>query len=209
MQYSYDRTGFPLIRLPRVGVEVHLLPVTKIQFEMFLAEPNAFGDDWYSEVLKINPRCSYRDVAEDQREQLFISGIFAEEVLDFARWLGPRFDLPTVDLWRKIYKELREANPALEPINTNDAPRAAHIIQQLSTQLNTNRLFDLSLMTGGFAEWAQGGRQNPWVGLGSPRPEFYQNCWNPLQDDSLFKPIKRQIGVRLPYLGCRLYRRIA
>ena len=42
MQFSYDRIGFPLIVVPDVGIEMHLLPVTKVQFERFIAEPNKF-----------------------------------------------------------------------------------------------------------------------------------------------------------------------
>ena len=85
MQFSCDRTGFPLIAVPSVGVEVQLLPVTKIQFECFLAEPNDFGDAWYEEVLTFNPRISYRQFMADTRERLFITGILPEEALAFAR----------------------------------------------------------------------------------------------------------------------------
>ena len=102
MRFSCDRTGFPLITVPEAMVAMHLLPVTKVQFERFLAEPNTYGDAWYEEVLTLNPRISYRQCTAENRERLFLTGIVPEEALAFARWMGDGFDLPTVAEWRAL-----------------------------------------------------------------------------------------------------------
>ncbi|MCI0529260.1 MAG: formylglycine-generating enzyme family protein [Nitrospira sp.] len=118
MLFSYDRTGFPLIPLYRAGVEVHWLPVTKVQLECFLAETGRLGNDWYEEVLKLNPQVSYSEFTGDHREQLFVTGILPEEALAFARWMEDRFDLPTVEEWRTIYEELALGlDPLYNPVN--------------------------------------------------------------------------------------------
>ena len=52
MFYGYDRTGFPLIPMFETGIEVHLLPVTKIQFEYFLKATGRSDDAGGEEMLR-------------------------------------------------------------------------------------------------------------------------------------------------------------
>ena len=202
MQYSFDRTGFPLIKVPKVDLEVHLLPVTKIQFERFLVEPNDFGDTWYENILSLNPRISYRRFTEINREQLFITGVLPEEALSFAQWMGPNFDLPTIDEWRAIYSEL--ASSAADPhqlLSQCQAEVSRSILEAFLTQLCPSSLLDLSLMKNGVVEWVR--HQSTWIGLGAPRSDFQPNLWSPLKDEVM--PVK--LGERVPYFGFRLVRR--
>ncbi len=57
-------------------------------------------------------------------------------------------------------------------------------------------------MKDGLVEWVR--QDRAWAGLGTPRPEFHPNLWDPLSD--VVKPISLQ--TRLKYFGFRLVRRI-
>ena len=215
MQFSFDRTGFPLIRVPEVGLDVQLLPVTKVQFERFIAEPNSFGDTWYEEILEVNPRVSYRQFTADNREGIFITGLLPEEAVSFVRWMGDEFTLPTIEEWRAIYKAL-ERRPvesgALECAKPSrkagrlrsqcSAEQPLVILERLREQLELRSWLSLSLMYGGVVEWVQ--RGSSWVGLGVPRYEFYPNLWDALAD--VVSPLHPD--ERLPYFGIRLVRKV-
>src|SRR5581483_1252155 len=111
-QWSSDRAGFPVVELPEIGLAVHLLPVAKCQFERFLWEPVVqsaeadqaalYGDAWYAELLDALPRVALGHAQPDTLESLFLGGIRPTEVVGFARWLGPGYDLPRVDDWRCV-----------------------------------------------------------------------------------------------------------
>ncbi|MBM3239019.1 formylglycine-generating enzyme family protein [Candidatus Poribacteria bacterium] len=206
MQFLFDRTGFPLIRVPEVGLDVQLLPVTKVQFERFIAEPNGFGDTWYEEILGVNPRVSYRQFTADNREGIFITGLLPEEAVSFARWMGDGFTLLTIEEWRTIYKAL-EHRPVesgeLEKLRSQcSAEQPLVILEQLREQLEPRSWLSLSLMYGGLVEWVRG--ENSWAGLGVPRYEFYPNLWDPLAD--VVSPLHPD--ERLPYFGIRLVRKV-
>lgn len=131
MQWSCDRTGFPLVAIPGLGMEVHLLPVTKVQFERFLAEPDAFGDTWYEEALALNPRVPSRQFTAKNRERLFLTGILPEEALAFAKWLGAGFDLPTVTEWREIHKAFAAELAPLRSLSEFLSQRGASLARDL------------------------------------------------------------------------------
>lgn len=203
MPFSFDRCGFPLVRLPRLRLEAGLLPVTKVQLERFLAEPAGFGDGWYDRVLHLHSRCSYRAFAAAERERLFLGGILPEEAVAYASWLSEGFDLPTVEEWRQLWLALAGEQPlgAEEVAAWRPGPARA-IVEQLLAQLPARSLLDLSLMRGGLVEWVREGAG--WVGLGAPRPEFKAHLWDPLQD--VVRPV--QAGERVGYFGFRLVRRM-
>lgn len=98
MRFSSDRTGFPLIEIDEIGLAVTLLPVTKVQFELFLSEQNDFGDLWYEKALQLNPRISWRHIVSGEQHKLWLTGIRPEEAVLFSSWLGG-FDLPTAQQW--------------------------------------------------------------------------------------------------------------
>jgi formylglycine-generating enzyme required for sulfatase activity len=205
MRLSCDRTGFPLLAVPDIGVEVQLLPVTKVQLERFLAVPNSFGDSWYEEVLACNPRVSYRQFSADTRERLFVTGVFPEEALAFARWLGEGFDLPTSQEWRALFAILAREQVLQHHVTSfvrqHCAASVGSILERLLAQLRVDSLLGLSLMCGGLVEWVR--QDNTWIGLGAPRPGFHPNLWDPLTVE--VKPLHP--GSRMPYFGFRLVRR--
>ncbi len=205
MIFSCDRTGFPLVTL-KSGIEMQLLPVTKVQFESFRSESNEITDEAYQELVALNPSVSHNQFISDQRERLFITAILPQEALAFARWMGNKFDLPTVDEWRTIYDELSldiSSLDGLEDIASQcQSEDAAIIVQQLLKQLKPISLLDLCLMKGAVVEWVRQGKT--FVGLGAPRASFQPNLFNPLTD--VAKPI--QLEERIRYFGFRLIRRI-
>ena len=202
MLLSFDRTNFPLIAVEDVGVEAHLLPITKVQFEQFINESG--GDKLpYLDMLALNPPVAPDKFTFEEIERLFITGILPDEALAFAGWLGDGFDLPTLTEWRAIYHTFRRA--AL-PIDTPFSPDllpgpAGLILTRLAAQAHRHSLLDVSLMRSGLVDWVRDNKQ--WVGLGAPRPEFHPNLWDPLTNT--VKPI--HAGERIPYFGFRLVRR--
>lgn len=205
MWFSSDRTGFPLIEVVELGLQVHLLPVTKWQFERFLAEPNDFGDRWYEEALSVNPRQSYRRFSLERREGLLLSGVLPEEALTFARWLGEGFDLPTVAEWRAVYRALEVDSVPFAHLDWHlaqlPAAPARSIVRRLVEHFQPCAVVDLSLMRGGILEWVREGES--WVGLGAPRVEVWPHLWDPLTD--VIRPARP--GERLRHFGFRLVRR--
>lgn len=203
MRLSCDRTGFPLLEWSEAGLEVALLPVTKAQFERFLAEPNEFGNAWYEQVLALNPRVSWRQFGPEERERLFLTGVLPEEALAFLRWLGGGFDLPTVEEWRAMDRWLRAAPLDVEALTQCPLHRSAQaIVRGLLRQSRPRVWGELALLRGGVVEWVREGRG--FGGLGAPRPGFHPNTWNP-QRDAPVRPLRAE--ARLPYFGFRCVRR--
>ncbi|MBP7936367.1 MAG: hypothetical protein KA354_17140 [Phycisphaerae bacterium] len=199
-----DRTGFPLLAMPKLGATMHLLPVTKVQFECFLAEPCGFGDEWYEEVLETSPRVSPTRATEADREGLFMAGVIPSEVEAFAQWLGPKWRVPLAKEWRQAYALLRAApfsSDGLEAWAGSDLnPLAAATLRLLEHQLKPKTWLDLSLMSGALLEWVGSGRE--WGGLGEPRPQFASYLIDPLRSDPI-RPIHRD--RRLRDFGMRLW----
>lgn len=206
MQFSLDPTGFPLVRIPGADFEVQLLPVAKVQFERFLAEPNSYGDIWYEQVLAVHGRASYRSFSDEDRERIFLGGIWPQEAVAFARWLGPEYDLPTVAQWRQACQYLSREPAASFTVPAPAASARAGppevLTRRLWEQLQPGRLLELSLMIGGLVEWVRHGKA--FCGLGAPRSEFYPSLYNPLADE--VHPLR--LDQRLKYFGFRLVRRL-
>ena len=170
---TVDRTGFPLVHVEKLGVDVHLLPVTKVQFEAFLAEPNVFGDSWYEDVLRVNSRCSWYDLSDRWRERLFLTGVLPGEAEAFAAWLGSGFQLPSVIQWQTVCSEwlrLRPECASLETMLTRTGEEASRVVKALMNGRSVASLADLALMRGGVLEWVRGDRK--WLLLGEPREVF-------------------------------------
>jgi len=209
MRWLFDRTNFPLLRLGELGLDVQLLPVTKIQFERFLSEPNRFDDVCYKELLNLNPRISYKSFTIQNRENIFISGLIPDEIKAFMAWMDDGLSIPTVEQWRKINAvllrkkfNLKNWERLFSLCKQAEAEQALKILQQLKEQLNPSAWLDLTLMMGGLTEWVL--YKDRWVGLGSPRSEFYPNLWNPLSD--IVEPFL--LDLRIPFFGFRLIRKI-
>ncbi len=202
MLISFDKTGFPLLVLEGMGVEMHLLPITKRQYEQYLAKAGWGARALYKKMLALNPAVAPADFGLTNRERLFVSGILPQEALAFARWLGPGFDLPTVAEWRQIYTLLQRMMLPQHNLTADVVKgEAGLVLQTLLSQLDPLVMLDLSLMRGGLVEWTR--QEGTWVGMGSPRPHFQSNLWNP--PDDIITPL--QPDERLPYFGFRLLRR--
>jgi hypothetical protein len=220
MQWSSDRTGFPLLELANIGFAVNLFPIAKMQFERFLSEPviepaespqvALFGDVWYSALLTFLPRVSLRqenpaEATPAEYEGLFLGGILPEEAVRFAKWLGIGYDLPQTADWRRIDQELFKA-----PLSADDAA-ALRSDDRLSR--SARRLIDwwldarrpktwgqLALLEGGLLEWVRTARRGAFGGLGRPRPDFQWILLNPQRDQPV-TPIRSE---RMGYFGFRL-----
>lgn len=202
MLLSLDKTNFPLLAVEAVGIEINLLPITKVQFAQFVAESGAVSEKQYQEMVALNPAVSPNQFEVDERERLFVPGILPEEALAFARWLGEGFDLPTVKEWRAIYTALRRTSiPIRDELTTGMADGPAKIILEKLDSLCPNSMLDVSLMRHGLVEWVK--KDKNYVGLGVPRPEFQGNLWDPMINE--IKPIN--LTDRVPYFGFRLVRR--
>jgi hypothetical protein len=202
MLISFDKTNFPLAVVEDAGVEVHLLPVTKIQFEQYANETGAVNRSRYEDMLALNPAVEPDKFRPEERERLFATGVLPREALDFARWLGDGYDLPTVKEWRAVLAALRRT-PVPRQAQVTDvlSETTLTIIQRLAEQIHIRSMLDFSLMREGLVEWVWQGKA--LVGLGAPRPEFHPNLWDPLVNE--IKPI--HLDQRVPYFGFRLVRR--
>ena len=77
--FELDRYGFPTIHIPLADtdVHVHFLPVTRSQFEFYLADHPSPGMDmeWYDARLKDHPRVDPGSVDEKNYAGLFTTGL--------------------------------------------------------------------------------------------------------------------------------------
>jgi hypothetical protein len=202
MLITSDRTGFPLLVVEEAGVEIHLLPVTKVQFGQFVTEGQAVSQTQYEEMLKLNPLVGPDHFGSPERERLFATGVLPDEALAFAHWLGDGFDLPTVREWRAVYAALHRVPPPRHQLLTELVTGPAGLIlKKFEQQLHIRTMRDFSLMRGGLVEWVR--QERTLVGLGVPRPEFHPNLWDVLSHE--IKPIRPE--ARVPYFGFRLVRR--
>ncbi len=58
MEIILDKSRFPLVKIEPISIYIHVLPITKVQFEQFICDPNAIVDaSFYEEkIVKLNPR---------------------------------------------------------------------------------------------------------------------------------------------------------
>lgn len=205
-EWSVDPSGYPLVFVEPLDAFVQLFPVAKPQFEKFLASgwQGWLDDEWYEEILTLNPRASYRTPDERAPERLFMTAVMPEEALAFARWMGRDYALLTAAEWRACYEWFggRPAPPA-PPELPGRLSRDARAIWDAAEGLwleprRQSSLRELSLMTGGVLEWVveQPGR---YCGLGEPAgSKFQRKAGDPV------RPVGRS---RLRNLGFRLCKR--
>jgi hypothetical protein len=202
-RWLLDQTGYPLIFIPPLNAYSHLFPVVKAQFESFLINSGRFGDDWYQELLDLNPRLSYRQWNYDQYEQLILTGILPDEAEAFAKYQGTNHRLHTVNSWRATYQWLAKEGPAPPPPSLRHegiADSAVEIWEGLLAQLSPKTMLELSLMGAGVNEWVYD--QNQLVGLGQTRIQFTPQLYGPLE-----KTVPIRTTDRIKQFGFRLLRR--
>lgn len=154
-RWKIDRTGYPLIRIDPLQSYIHLFPIAKIQFEQFISgqSQSSWGDEEYGELLRLNPRASYRAKQCAHYEQLFLTGISPEESTAFGTWLGDEYRLPDHQQWLTCYDWLVNQPIPEPPDGISDD---AFAIWQIIMAVRTPRtLLDLSLMSEGIKEWVK------------------------------------------------------
>lgn len=173
---TVDRTGFPLVHVEQLALDVHLLPVTKVQCEAFLAEPNGFGDRWYFEVLQTNPRRSWRNLAEGLPTEALLTGIHPDEARAFADWLGSGFRLPRVAEWQNLFRLWREQQLDLNVLKGGLEARMERSASALIEGRTGHSLSELSYLSGGVLEWVWSKRG--WQLLGQPAESLCPNLFD-------------------------------
>lgn len=215
MLTSTDPIGFPLVCLPRQDIEVHLLPVTRVQVRQWLTDaPSALPEEHRK---SLEPDA---EVSPENREHLFATGLLPRECIAFAQWLSLKdsngdwqYDLLTVGEWRDLFLRF-----SYEPFDWDEVRRfliarnrvssgccheeAMTILDRLNDQIHPVTALDVSLMRNGLVEWVREGDE--FVGLGNPRQLLHPNLWNPLCDE--VRPISME--ERILYFGLRLVRRM-
>jgi hypothetical protein len=204
---NIDGSGYPLIYVEPLGSFVHLFPVTKAQFERFITSANkpGFGDAWYAERLRMNPRASYTSHEPPNLDNLFITGITVDEAASFSKWLGRRYSLLSKEGWRTCYEWLgtQAAGSAPSELSERLAGDALAIWEIVHHQCRERQhpptLRELSLMTRGVLEWVVE-LEGRYCGVGEPASSIHIR--------KAFDPV-RPLGTRLKNLGFRLYERLA
>jgi hypothetical protein len=219
---SVDRTGFPLVETPDLPFAFLWLPITKIQFEHFLVDTEAFDNNWYQDKLRYNGRVSPYNLSVSNYWQAFMTGILPVEALRYAAWYGGNFDLPTAREWKDTFDYFArwEAEPdfiaaILQTANLSERARALIanlevVTQQESRQLAGGKrlLCDQMAMRLGVAEIAY--ETHPGTSFcawGQPNKRQYAHAFNPLYDPSPIHFVNRAEGARMAYCGFRLLRR--
>ena len=209
-RWLFDRTGFPYLPVPQVGIAVGVLPITKAQAELHLADPAGPGDDWYAEVIDIGPRMGWRVPGPCVPWHLLLTGISVEEASRFAAWVGPGYRLPDLREWRAADRALSALGPAqvdqlADRIDGGDGhPAAAGIIHKLR-ESGRRTAAALTLVDGGVLEWVTRPYLKPG-GLGRPAPDLPGNL---ILDPQVHEPVVRLIAGRYAAFGCRLVRPLA
>ncbi len=212
-----DRTGFPMVLMPELGLYVHVLPVTKMQFEHFLcdATDGHFDSRWYDEIRRLNPRVSARRIWSGNYWNAFLSGILPAEAERFAVWCGPGYRLLQTSEWQRVYQALESHDaPSLEEADMLDdlAPHHRELITKVECAVEEAclqsgdlcRMTERMLMRMGLIEWTaiEGPSPNLWAGLGEPHPSFCGNLFD-LSVGDLIQPADGETQ-RLASFGFRL-----
>jgi len=174
-QWRVDRAGFPMVWIPPLKAYVHLFPITKAQFEVFLtqAELPDIGDHWYQQLLSYNPRLSISSINFNNYERLCITGLLPEELQAYAAWQGPSFRCLSMQEWQCAAKWISQQSISVPPadIENNMSLMARRTWAALLSVLEPRTLCELSLMFGGVVEWVDG-PNNIFLGMGRPRQRF-------------------------------------
>lgn len=212
-----DPLGFPMVWIEEIGAFIHWLPVTKVQFEKFIAAtPDPLFDDaWYRRILDLNPRVGSLGIGPKNYWNAFLTGILPEEARRFATWCGHEYSLPTLKEWQKAFATLSAVPAASAEISslvegTSELVRSTLVRIESSSAASgrpdrQRMRADQMLMRSGVLEWVdQTLGAARWGGMGEPCPHF-RMLWsvargavNPLDADR----------SRSPAFGFRLIRRM-
>jgi len=201
---SFDTTGFPLIRRRNWSFAISLFPVSKFQFEQFLAKNTvgSFTDSWYRNLLKANQRAPWQAVHQ-KPWHLFLTGLSREEINLFLNHLGPDFRLPTKNEWLTLHYVKEEIRDMKQEIlqyimhSDNAALPVAHWIQADCYPLTQQGILEHILDDHRQHSLAP----RPVDGtpcIGRPFPDWIGNAWNPVTVRPITDPeaLKTFVGFR-------------
>jgi len=191
-----DKTGFPLICLG--DFYISLFPVSKYQFEKFLSgfgcKGEMFTQTWYKEVLDINSRIVWwdKDAFKNTPWNLFITGLYKNEIDVFISYMGNEYQLPDVCQWKLLLDFEKEKNQQKQKIieelsRMNAAKPSIFWVENNMFPLAEEGLWEMTIDKGRLC------------GIGKPWQKFQPNSWKP--DDA--RGIMND-NDRIKYLGFRL-----
>jgi hypothetical protein len=219
--FATDPAGFPMVWVEAIAAWMHWLPVTKAEFERFLAATGrAAGGTgiagWYDHLLAMNPPVAPARVHGENYRHALLTGIVPREAQRFAAWLGEGFTLPTLDEWLRAWSAL-SALPAdrglpatlarglAEPARTLVLRFENALAASAGRARHGRTLADQMLLRGGVLEWVeQPGPPARWVGIGEPSRQARALPVSPERG-----PVvpDRPEAFRSYLFGCRLIRR--
>ena len=199
MVLSFDRTGFPLIPIPKVGY-MHLLPITRFQFAQcnFLASA-------YEEACAAVQTAMPNLETELHLERLFVTGILPAEAEQFCTWLSedqnPTFVIPDSAQWPALFQHvLQERVDEVILMDQCAQPEAHAMLKTILHERNPVTFLDLCMMESGVVEWVR--TATGWTGRGKPRYTFSGSLFtNPTQRE--IKPINGYHHTRSYLFGFR------
>lgn len=154
MRCSLDRLGYPYAHVPDSSFAIGLLPLSKYEFEEYLAAPSGPGDALYLEMLAVSPRLGRPALREaSDPAGAFLAGVRPLEVAGFASWLDPRARIPTAREWQMAFHHLREVESGGISLPSRTAREAASIWNV--TKVRRPRGSEAALMEGGLGEWVR------------------------------------------------------
>jgi hypothetical protein len=213
-----DPVGFPMIWIEEIGAFMHWLPVTKVQFEKFIAasSEDPFDDAWYSRLLDLNPRVAVAEIAPENYCNAFLTGVLPEEANRFAAWCGGEYSLPTFEDWQKAYAVLVAA-PLASSGMSGLLEEAGDLVRSVLTQIESSSSAaarpgrkrmraDQMLMRLGVLEWVEKtGGTIPWAGMGEPS-SYFRTLWSIEKGSAI---ASNAYTSRSSVFGFRLIRRLA
>lgn len=104
MNLLVGKDKFPMIEVRR-NIYLHILPITKFQFERYLwSNKQTFLD--YNKLLSASPRISFKELRLKNLKDLFITHITFEEALEYAKWMEG--EIPQINILFEFDKKFND-----------------------------------------------------------------------------------------------------
>lgn len=193
LEFKFDRTNFPLIRMDGWDFYISLFPVSKYQFEEFMIEMGPRGglytDKWYREILSLNPRQTWREIKKN-RWRLFLTGLSYAEIEPFLLFLGDDFRIPKKEEWIKLHRLSSVLRSQKELIKS----KVCGVVPEPVLFWIEEGIFPLT--EEGILEMVEDNGRIRFIG--KPFKEFYPNLWNPKDvRDINWEIAKKYVGFRV------------
>lgn len=208
MEIIYDRTNFPLIKIDPLNIFVHVLPVTKIQFERFLSDHYASPDSqgYTSSIIDLNPRISPRNFNADEAWKIFATALLPDEIARFTSWLGPSYRLPTRQEWITTKEWLENINADVFQnaiLELNGMNILANIlIQKIFEVYSAKNALDVCMQLNTIMEWTKDTLDSKQLALiGAPDRRLFSSLE---RTDYLSPMYPINYNKRIAYAGFRL-----